>query len=144
MTGIFRRGGRPDSRLYEPAAVARYKAIIKETRDASDEESLIQRALAYWMLGRAAVTKKQHEDAMTYSGQAASLATNIPALRAVAVSARAREGVELVVLGRDDEALEVLDEVIADLPNVPYLLRPSILSLETAFSCWTRSRMPRG
>jgi tetratricopeptide (TPR) repeat protein len=121
VRGIFRTRRRPDRALYQPEAVAAYKVTIEETRGASDDESLKKRGLAYWMLGRTAKQNEEFEDAARYSREAALILEEIPSLRAIAVHARADEGSALARLARYDEALDVLDEVVRRLPEVPHL-----------------------
>ena len=100
----------------------RYKAVARVTARSRGEEALARRGFLLWRLGELLFESGRVEEAVRYAAQAATVLEDLPTWHALAMHARARQGIGLYTLGRLEESLAVLDEVIVSRELVPELL----------------------
>jgi len=91
------------------------RAFLSETAGVSDEPTARKRGDALWMLGEDLFRLGRFEEAAVRFDEAASTLWKFEDERGTFVDARMRQGLALASLGRDLDALDVLDGLVGEI-----------------------------
>lgn len=91
------------------------RAIVIETVGATDEQTVRRRGDALWRVGEDLFQLERYDEAAVRLGEAAEVLWPFEAERSTAVFARARQATALEVLGRDQDAFEVMADLVGEI-----------------------------
>lgn len=107
--------GFPDTKEGLEQQIAEQRAFLSTTDGATDDETLRDRAYALWTIGEDLMRLERFQEASIQHNEAAAAFWPFGDDRHVAVHARCRQAAALAALGRNEDAVALLDAVVEEI-----------------------------